>query len=166
MLPCCLLHLDTNNPSTGYAILAVLIGGACGALLRFLTASLLTNLPSPIPLPTLLVNATGSFLIGLTTALLARSASDSFGWWRDLLVTGVYGGLTTFSTLCLESVLLWEEEAAGGGGGGGVGKGGRGVWWGVWKGGGNLMLHNALCIGLVFFGLAIPSGFSTTVAPT
>ena len=159
----CLLHLDTNDPSTGYAVLAVLIGGACGAVLRSLTASLLASLPSPLPLATLLVNATGSFLIGLTTSLLARSATSTFTFYRDLLLTGLYGGLTTFSTLCLESVLLYEEE--GRDGSGKEGRQGRGVWWGWWKGGGNLLLHNALCLGLVYFGLAIPSGFSTTVAP-
>ena len=161
----CLLHLDSNDPSTGYAILAVLIGGACGAVLRSLTASLLASLPSPVPISTLLVNAVGSFLIGLTTALFARSATSSFTFYRDLLITGVYGGLTTFSTLCLESVLLYEAEVDENGAAGKDARKRRGAWRGCWKGGVNLLLHNALCLGLVYFGLAIPSGFSTTVAP-
>lgn len=156
-----LLNLDTNSPSTGYAVLAVLIGGACGAVLRSLTASLLDKLPSPVPIPTLLVNTVGSFLIGLTTALFARSTTSTYTFYRDLLITGVYGGLTTFSTLCLESVLMYEAEVRGEG----KENGGRARerWRGMGKGGVNLMLHNALCIGLVYFGLAIPSGFSTTV---
>ena len=167
----CSLHLDPNDPSSGYAVLAVLIGGACGAVLRSLTASLLANLPSPVPIPTLIVNAVGSFLIGLTASLLARSSTSSFAFYRDLLVTGVYGGLTTFSTLCLESVVLYEEavaqakDEAGAAGEAERTRRQRGRWTGCWKGGANLMLHNSLCIGLVYFGLAIPSGFSTAVAP-
>ena len=179
------LSLDVNAPSTGYRLLAVAVGGSLGAVLRFLVSCLLLQLPSPIPVPTLVVNALGCFLIGLTTALLARSSS-SLQWVADLLETGLYGGLTTFSTFCLETVLMAEEEqgekqaaspaaaaAAGGAGAPGAGSaeaGSAGCWSRLQRSGPlravlNVAVQNSLCLGLVFFGLAIPSGFQTTVAP-
>ena len=56
------------------------------------------------PWGTFIINITGSFLIGLIMALIM-----GFNWgrpWQLLLVTGILGGYTTFSTFSNESVNL------------------------------------------------------------
>lgn len=145
--------LDTDAPTTGYAVLAVLIGGAVGAVLRCVISAVAAVEGSIIPVPTLLVNTAGSFLIGLLTALLALSSQHSYNFYRSLLLTGVLGGLTTFSTLCLESALMSVSTKE---------RRPKAVARAVL----NVALHNVLCIGMVFLGLAVPSGFATTVPAT
>ena len=55
------------------------------------------------PWATLLINASGSLLIGILAARLAPQSP-----WRALLMTGVCGGFTTFSTFSLETFLLLQ----------------------------------------------------------
>jgi CrcB protein len=153
-----LLSLDPNSPTAGYAVLAVAIGGSVGALLRGLTSSLLLSFPLPLPFSTLLVNCVGSFLIGLTTSLFARSSTSSFAFYRDLLITGLYGGLTTFSTMAMETVVLAEED-------GEEERRKRGWRRGRVRAIVNLSVQCGLCLGLVWLGLAVPSAFHTTVDP-
>ena len=54
------------------------------------------------PLGTFVINVTGSFLIGLTMTLLTERFRPHSNW-RLLLVTGVLGGYTTFSTFEYET---------------------------------------------------------------
>lgn len=87
--------------------LLVASGGALGAALRFLLSSCLRRLrPASFPLPTFLINLTGSFLLGL---LIGSGASLL---WQKLLGTGFLGGFTTFSTLHTESIQLLREGNA------------------------------------------------------
>ena len=78
--------------------LLVLIGGGTGALARYVAASaIMTRFGGKFPLGTLIINVTGSFLIGfLMTMLTERLRLDAS--WRLLLVVGFLGGYTTFSS--------------------------------------------------------------------
>jgi CrcB protein len=78
--------------------LLVVIGGGTGALARYVAASaIMTRLGGKFPLGTLVINVTGSFLIGfLMTILTERFKLDPN--WRLLLVVGFLGGYTTFSS--------------------------------------------------------------------
>lgn len=86
--------------------LAVGCGGFCGAVLRWL----LTLIPHAFafPLPVLLINAGGSFAIGLLYGVsLSRAAVNHH--MMLLLQTGFCGGFTTFSTFSLDNLKLIEN---------------------------------------------------------
>ena len=78
--------------------LLVLVGGGTGALARYVAASaIMTRFGGKFPLGTLVINVTGSFLIGfLMTMLTERFRLDP--GWRLFLVVGFLGGYTTFSS--------------------------------------------------------------------
>ena len=78
--------------------LLVVIGGGTGALARYVAASaIMTRFGGKFPLGTLVINVTGSFLIGFSmTMLTERFKLDPN--WRLLLVVGFLGGYTTFSS--------------------------------------------------------------------
>ena len=88
---------------------AIAFGGAIGAILRHL----ITVWAHPVfngkfPLGTLIVNVTGSFLIGIAYVAIVERAMLG-PEWRLLLMTGLFGALTTFSTFSLESLMLWHN---------------------------------------------------------
>ena len=85
---------------------AVAAGAAIGALLRWQAGVWLNASWSGFPLGTLLVNCVGGFLIGASLAWFEQWPSDLL---RLLLVTGLLGGLTTFSAFSAESLLLLER---------------------------------------------------------
>ena len=83
-------------------ILSIGIGGAAGAVARYLiTVSPLSNLLQPFPLPTFLINVTGSFLIGILLVLFADRFAVSENV-RSALVVGFLGAYTTFSAFEFE----------------------------------------------------------------
>lgn len=86
-------------------ILAVALGGALGAALRYLT-----TLAVSFPLGTLAVNVLGSFVMGLCLVIMADKGLDR---WQPLVMTGVLGGFTTFSAFSLDALRLWEAGQAG-----------------------------------------------------
>jgi CrcB protein len=61
------------------------------------------------PWHTLIINITGSIVMGLVTAWFAEKGGGT-GHLRLFLATGVLGGYTTFSAFSLEAVLLWERH--------------------------------------------------------
>ncbi len=78
--------------------LIVMLGGALGAVSRFIVATLVSQLYTALfPLGTFLINVTGSFLIGLLMVLFMNRTGLNLNW-RLFLVTGVLGGYTTFSS--------------------------------------------------------------------
>jgi fluoride exporter len=87
--------------------LAVSVGAAAGALLRWRVSVWLNPGWAGFPLGTLAVNAVGGFLIGAALVLLNRWPDD---FWRLLLVTGFLGGLTTFSAFSIESLQLLQKD--------------------------------------------------------
>ena len=88
--------------------LAVGLGAACGAWLRWGLGILLNAMHSQVPLGTLFANLLGGYLIGLAAAFFSHMPSLS-PEWRLFLMTGFLGGLTTFSTFSLESVTLLQR---------------------------------------------------------
>ncbi|MFI2809907.1 MULTISPECIES: fluoride efflux transporter CrcB [Microbulbifer] len=90
--------------------LAIAVGGAVGALIRHLVS--VWSYPvfeGRFPLGTLIVNIMGSFLIGVVyVAIIERGLLSPE--WRLLLMTGLFGALTTFSTFSLETLLLWHNN--------------------------------------------------------
>lgn len=92
-------------------IVLVAVGGAFGSVCRYLTGILMTRLMGPaFPWGTITVNIVGSFAIGLLTELVARRFDASLEM-RLLLVVGILGGFTTFSSFSLDTVALIEKGA-------------------------------------------------------
>lgn len=88
--------------------LAVLIGGAMGAVLRFaISVQMKRIISTRFPLATFLINLSGSFLLGLLLG------SGQGGLTQLLLGTGFLGGFTTFSTFEVENVTLFRERRCG-----------------------------------------------------
>ena len=93
-------------------IVGVMLGGALGALCRYLVGLLVQGtLATSFPLSTLLVNVTGSFC----RSLLFYANTSSLSPTLQLAVgTGFLGSFTTFSTFELEASLLVREARWGG----------------------------------------------------
>lgn len=78
-----------------YTLSQIALGGALGSVLRFLTLQAVDG-----PIGTLVVNVTGSLLIGVLFVTLRQS---------PLLMTGILGGFTTFSAFSLDALKLYES---------------------------------------------------------
>lgn len=89
-------------------ILAISLGAALGALLRWQLGVRLNSLFPSIPPGTLTANLVGGYIIGLAVAYFAQSPEIA-PEWRLLIVTGFCGGLTTFSTFSAEVTTLLQE---------------------------------------------------------
>jgi fluoride exporter len=93
----------------GRELAAVFVGGAMGTLARAALETLAAPDPGRWPWPTFIVNIIGAFLLGyFTTRLLERLPVSSYR--RPLLGTGVCGGLTTFSTMQVETIKMLEHH--------------------------------------------------------
>ncbi len=88
--------------------LAVLVGGGIGALIRYIFASFVQKHVSNFPLGTFLINISGAFAIGFLSVYLVETLNTPPNV-RLLLITGVLGGYTTFSTFTLEGFGLLVE---------------------------------------------------------
>lgn len=90
----------------------VLIGGALGAPLRYLTDLLIqTRHDSVLPWGTLTVNVCGSFVLGTVASAVTNAGAP--GWLLTLTGTGFCGALTTFSTFGFETIRLIEDGSWG-----------------------------------------------------
>lgn len=92
---------------------AVAIGGAAGAVMRWLMAGAVQRWTgTAFPWGTFAVNALGSFLLGfLFVWLIERSTASELV--RLALTVGLLGAFTTFSTYSLESIRLLQEGVLG-----------------------------------------------------
>ncbi|MGI9452441.1 MAG: fluoride efflux transporter CrcB, partial [Geminicoccaceae bacterium] len=92
-------------------IVAVAAGGMVGAVCRYLVAIAATKMfGHGFPFGTMIVNIVGSFAMGVLVELMA------LGWdvsqeVRLLLVVGLLGSFTTFSTFSLDFYTLYERSA-------------------------------------------------------
>jgi fluoride exporter len=97
-------------------VLLVALGSAAGGVARWSIGGWVQRLaggapPTVFPVGTLLVNATGSFVLGLLGAALSRPGNAGradLAWL--LLGVGFCGGYTTFSTFSLDTVALLEAR--------------------------------------------------------
>ncbi|KRV80942.1 fluoride efflux transporter CrcB [Pseudomonas citronellolis] len=89
-------------------VLAIALGAAIGALLRWYLGLKLNSLMPNVPPGTLAANLIGGYIIGVAVAYFA-SAQGIAPEWRLLIITGFCGGLTTFSTFSAEVVTLLQE---------------------------------------------------------
>ena len=117
------------------------IGGFVGATARYALGRWVADRSSAaFPYGTFVINLTGAFLIGVVLTLLTeRLVADPR--WRLLLVVGVLGGYTTFSSYAYETVALAE----------------RGEWGGVAV---YVLGSNALCLVACAAGIALARRFS------
>lgn len=87
-------------------VLLVALGGAVGSVLRYLVTLIVARATPPtFPFGTFVVNLSGCIALGLLVGAAEQRALLSTGS-RALLMVGVLGGFTTFSTFALENVVL------------------------------------------------------------
>ncbi len=89
-------------------ILAIAAGGALGSVLRFWISGWVSGiLGRGFPYGTLVVNVSGSLLMGFIYVLLVDKFNAS-AEWRAVLLIGLLGGFTTFSSFSMETFNLLE----------------------------------------------------------
>ena len=118
----------------GYLLLAVGTGGFVGAILRFLLSSWVQKFsPTLFPLGTLSVNVLGSFIIGFMVLYFESVVAPH---QKALVITGLLGALTTFSTFSLETVTMLQS----------------GLWGRVVT---NITLNVVLCVMATMIGMMV-----------
>jgi fluoride exporter len=91
--------------------LLIALGGGAGSLARYITGTaIMARFSGRFPLGTLLINISGSFLIGLAMTLFTERLAPNQNL-RFLLVVGFLGGYTTFSTFEWETWSAIREGA-------------------------------------------------------
>lgn len=117
-------------------IIAIALGGAAGAVLRFWVAgAVYAWLGRSFPHGTLFVNVSGCFLMGLCSELMLQRFPLA-AEYRAAILVGLLGAYTTFSTFALETLTLIEQE-------------------GVLKAALNAFLSVVLCLVAVWTGLLL-----------
>lgn len=92
-----------------YALILVAIGGAFGSVLRYaMSTGIYSLVGREFPYGTLVVNVTGSFIMGLLYILLIERFNNHADQLRSLLLIGLLGGYTTFSSFSIETLNLFE----------------------------------------------------------
>lgn len=117
-------------------LIAIAVGGAIGALLRFAMSSGVHKVfGRDFPYGTLAVNVLGSLLIGVLFILLIEKLAVAAEWRLGLMV-GFLGAFTTFSTFSLETFALLEDGA-------------------FIKAGLNVLLSVVLCLAATWLGISL-----------
>lgn len=121
-------------------LLGIILGGAVGALLRYLTSNMVYQLAGrQLPYGTLSVNVLGSLLMGVLVVYFAQRTMLDTPLAKGLMV-GVLGAFTTFSTFSLDTLYLLEQ----------------GDWA---KAGANVVLNVVLCLLAVWLGVLVARSF-------
>lgn len=94
-----------------HKIFLVGIGGFIGAVLRYLISGYVQNLTQNVTFPhgTLAVNITGCFLIGIFSYLVESHAAMT-PEVHLLLLVGILGSFTTYSTFSAETMNLLQDQ--------------------------------------------------------
>ena len=87
-------------------VCVVALGGVVGCLARWGAGVWLNARWSGFPLGTLFVNCVGGLFIGMALYWFERSPNETL---RLLVITGVLGGFTTFSSFSAESLILLQR---------------------------------------------------------
>ena len=91
------------------SVIAIAIGAALGALLRWALSMALNSVWPVIPLGTLAANLVGGLLIGVANEFFRHYAGLA-PEWRLFVITGFMAGLTTFSTFSMETATLIQSR--------------------------------------------------------
>jgi CrcB protein len=93
--------------------LAISVGAVLGANARYLIGGWISDrFGTSFPVGTLLINVTGSFVIGLFLVLIGERLVVA-DWWRPLVAIGFLGSYTTFSTFSFETLALAQSGSWG-----------------------------------------------------
>ncbi len=103
-----LLTISNQPLAIWHAALLVAVGGAGGAILRFLLSLVASSFSLKLLWGTLAANVIGCLAAGLLLGA-TRWASDPQHALRLLVMVGVLGGLTTFSAFSVETVQLLQQ---------------------------------------------------------
>jgi CrcB protein len=126
------------------AYLWVAIGGALGSVSRYWLSGLVASrFGETFPWGTLVINVTGSFIIGIFGSLAlpeGRLDPQSRAFTIQFLMVGVCGGYTTFSSFSLQTLNLLRERE-------------------FLYAGGNILLSVVLCMVAVWLGYLLGSAF-------
>jgi CrcB protein len=104
--------LRVSAGQRGWIAVAVALGGAIGTVARYELALAEPVTSGHFPWATFTANLVGSFVLGVAVVALVE-ARASTAVLRPLVAVGFCGGLTTFSTWMVESVLLTRNGDAG-----------------------------------------------------
>jgi CrcB protein len=122
------------------------LGGAMGTIARFWLNGMVSRFfGETFPWGTLVINVTGSFVIGIIAALAApegRLDSTSRTFATQFFMIGLCGGYTTFSSFSLQTLNLLRDRE----------------WL---YAGGNVILSVLLCLVAVWFGYLLGAAFSS-----
>jgi len=128
------------------AYLWVALGGALGSVSRFwLNGIVSARFGETFPWGTLIINVTGSFLIGIFAALAmpeGRMDSSSRAFATQFFMIGICGGYTTFSSFSLQTLNLLRDRE----------------WL---YAGGNVVLSVVLCMIAVWLGYLLGATFNS-----
>ncbi len=92
-------------------MIAIMIGGAMGAAMRYLVSNgIYSLLGREFPYGTLFVNVLGSFLMGLLTVLLIEKGNID-PLIKAAILVGFLGAFTTFSTFSIDTLALINKGA-------------------------------------------------------
>ena len=86
-----------------HAVAAICLGACAGALLRWQLGLWLNHAGAWLPWGTLAANLIGGYLVGIAVAVFHQHPQID-PLWRLMLVTGLLGALTTFSSFSAEVV--------------------------------------------------------------
>ena len=90
-------------------LVMIALGGAFGAVLRYVTTGWAGRWAGEAAAGTMFVNVLGSFLMGVLAVLIFERFGSSAERWAPLILTGVLGGFTTFSAFSLDAYRLFES---------------------------------------------------------
>ena len=89
---------------------AVFLGGGFGACLRYLCVQFLFRFDffrHYTWCPIMLINVLGSFIMGVSYIVMVKYITVN-AYWRGLIMIGLLGGFTTFSSFSLDAVVAAE----------------------------------------------------------
>ena len=126
----------------GLAIVLVFLGGAAGSMWRYWWSGLVAErFGETFPFGTLVVNMVGSTIAGIVSGLLMHVSNGIATGLQQLLVVGICGGLTTFSSFSLQTYNLIADRR----------------WLSALS---YIVFSTALCLGCVAFGWQITQWIS------
>lgn len=88
---------------------AVALGGAAGACARLALGTWLAVAPGRFPLATFCANISGCLVMGALYVILVEKSLLPANL-KPLLMVGILGAFTTFSTFALEALVLWQHH--------------------------------------------------------